>query len=154
MTLMCRAIEEGFLALRRERVQGLPRNLRVLHLWLPDAFAIRYWWRTMRSPIGESSFAAHARHAQPEIRALADAVLDRICEAPRPRLISGACWKSPQAPRASRKDGNCCIAFQRGVIPASGLERDRDSSGFALAPNGVRGGTSPSGSDMDVSAAH
>jgi 2-dehydropantoate 2-reductase len=80
--LMCRAIAEGFRALRREHVQGLPRNLRALHLLLPDAFAIRYWSRMMRAPIGETSFAAHARHAHPEMRVLADAVLERICEAP------------------------------------------------------------------------
>ena len=32
IVLMCRAIEEGFRALRRTGVRGLPRNLRTLHL--------------------------------------------------------------------------------------------------------------------------
>jgi hypothetical protein len=31
--------------------------------------AVRYWARTMRSPAGELCFAAHTRHAEPEMRA-------------------------------------------------------------------------------------
>jgi hypothetical protein len=33
--------------------------------------AVRCWARTMRSPMGELCFAAHARHAEAEMRALA-----------------------------------------------------------------------------------
>jgi hypothetical protein len=40
--------------------------------------AIRYWARVMRSPMGETAFAAHARHAEPEMRRLADDVIARL----------------------------------------------------------------------------
>ena len=32
--------------------------------------AVRYWARAMHSPMGELCFAAHARHAEAEMRAL------------------------------------------------------------------------------------
>ena len=66
---------DGWLAaLRRAGVQGAPRNLRTLHLPVLLPVAVRYWSRTMRSPMGERCFAAHARHARPEMRALASEV--------------------------------------------------------------------------------
>ncbi len=74
LMLMCRAITEAFAALRARGTAGLPRNLAVLHSPLLGAVAVRYWARTMRSPMGELCFAAHARHAQAEMRALADDV--------------------------------------------------------------------------------
>jgi 2-dehydropantoate 2-reductase len=80
--LMCRAIEEGFRALRRAGVQGVPRNLRTLHLPVLRPVAVRYWSRTMRSPMGERCFAAHARHARPEMRALASEVMNCLDDAP------------------------------------------------------------------------
>jgi 2-dehydropantoate 2-reductase len=70
LTLMCRAITEAFAALRADGTAGLPRNLAVLHSPLLRVVAVRYWARTMRSPMGELCFAAHARHAEPEMRAL------------------------------------------------------------------------------------
>jgi hypothetical protein len=80
---MCRSIEEGFGALRRQGVRGLPPNLRSLHRpWLRPV-AVRYWARTMGSPMGERCFAAHARHAESEMRALALDALDRTRNAPR-----------------------------------------------------------------------
>jgi 2-dehydropantoate 2-reductase len=75
---MCRAITDGFTALRSQGVGGLPRNLAVLHARAMQPIAIRYWRRSMRSPIGELAFAAHARHAEPEMRSLARAVLARV----------------------------------------------------------------------------
>jgi 2-dehydropantoate 2-reductase len=81
MTLMCRAIEEGFRALKRNGVAGAPMNLRVLHHRALRPFAIRYWPRTMRSPTGEAIFAAHARHAETEMRTLSSQVLDRLHDA-------------------------------------------------------------------------
>jgi 2-dehydropantoate 2-reductase len=80
--LMCRAIEEGFRALRRHGVAGAPINLRVLHHRALRPFAARYWSRTMRSPTGERIFAAHARHAETEMRTLATLALDRLHDAP------------------------------------------------------------------------
>jgi hypothetical protein len=75
LTLMCRAITEGFRVLRTQRVAGLPRNLAVLHSRALLPVAVRYWARSMRSPMGELAFAAHARHAEPEMRSLARDVL-------------------------------------------------------------------------------
>ena len=78
LKLMCLAITQGFQALHSGHVKGCPRNLAVLHnRWLAPV-AIRYWARMMRSPMGELAFAAHARHAEPEMRTLADDVMSRL----------------------------------------------------------------------------
>jgi 2-dehydropantoate 2-reductase len=82
LTLMCRAITEAFAALRAGGTAGLPRNLAVLYSPLLRVVAVRYWARTMRSPTGELCFAAHARHAEAEMRALARDVLARITGSP------------------------------------------------------------------------
>jgi 2-dehydropantoate 2-reductase len=76
--LMCRAITEGFFALRAQGTGGLPRNLAILHHPLLGWFAAKYWARTMRSRMGELCFGAHARHAQAEMESLADDVLVRV----------------------------------------------------------------------------
>jgi len=78
LRLMCHAIEEGFRMLRRAGVRGLPGNLNTLHRPALRPVAVRYWAKTMRSPLGERCFAAHSRHAEPEMRHLAGAVLDRV----------------------------------------------------------------------------
>jgi hypothetical protein len=70
LTLMCRAITDAFAALRASGTAGLPHNLAVLHAPILRPVAIRYWARTMRSPMGELCFAAHCRHADTEMRAL------------------------------------------------------------------------------------
>ena len=44
--------------------------------------AVRYWARAMRSPMGELCFAAHCRHAEPEMRALGDQVTTRLGDSP------------------------------------------------------------------------
>jgi ketopantoate reductase len=76
--LMCLAITQGFQELRGAHVEGCPRNLGVLHSrWLMPV-ATRYWAHAMRSPMGELAFAAHARHAEPEMRALASDVITRL----------------------------------------------------------------------------
>jgi 2-dehydropantoate 2-reductase len=78
LKLTCAAITEGFQSLHAGHVQGRPRNLAVLHSpWLAP-IAIRYWARVMRSPMGELAFAAHARHAEPEMRRLAQDVIARL----------------------------------------------------------------------------
>jgi 2-dehydropantoate 2-reductase len=82
LTLMCAAVTEAFAALRRSGVTGLPRNLAVLHSPALHLVAVSYWARTMRSPTGELCFAAHARHAQTEMRALADQVTARLANTP------------------------------------------------------------------------
>jgi ketopantoate reductase len=82
LTLMCQAITDAFAALRASGVAGLPRNLALLHKPLLRMIAIRYWGRTMGSPTGELWFAAHARHAEAEMRALARDVQARIPGSP------------------------------------------------------------------------
>jgi 2-dehydropantoate 2-reductase len=85
--LMCAAVTEGFAALRRAGVSGLPRNLAILHAPLLRMVAVRYWARTMRSPMGELCFAAHSRHAQAEMRDLAVHLVERIGNAPGTRNL-------------------------------------------------------------------
>jgi 2-dehydropantoate 2-reductase len=82
LTLMCRAITGAFAGLRADGVAGLPRNLAVLHSPLLRMVAVRYWARTMRSPMGELWFAGHSRHAGAEMRALGDDMAARITDSP------------------------------------------------------------------------
>jgi 2-dehydropantoate 2-reductase len=82
LTLMCQAITEAFAALRAAGPAGLPRNLAVLHNPLLRPVAVRYWARTMRSPMGELCFAAHCRHAEAEMRALGDYAAALITDSP------------------------------------------------------------------------
>jgi 2-dehydropantoate 2-reductase len=82
LTLMCQAITGAFSALRTSGTAGLPRNLGVLHNPILRPVAVRYWARTMRSPMGELCFAAHCRHAEAEMRALAHDVAARITDSP------------------------------------------------------------------------
>ena len=87
LALMCAAVTEAFTALRKTGVTGLPRNLAILHSPALKPVAVRYWGRTMRSPAGELCFAAHARHAQPEMRALGDQVIARLAHSPATRHL-------------------------------------------------------------------
>ncbi len=78
LSLMCRAITEGFAGLRRQNISGAPRNLAFLHRAVLQPIAVSYWARTLHSPMGELCFAAHARHAEDEMRALAAATITRV----------------------------------------------------------------------------
>lgn len=95
LTLMCDAVTEAFRALRESGVTGLPRNLATLHSPALKPVAIRYWARTMRSPAGELCFAAHARHAQPEMRALAVEVTARLGNSPAVGRLSELLLAAP-----------------------------------------------------------
>lgn len=75
---MVRATKQGFKALGRSGNAEIPRNLRVLYLKLPPAFAVSYWRRVLASPRGELWFAAHSRAASEEMRALADDLLAAV----------------------------------------------------------------------------
>jgi hypothetical protein len=94
LALMCRAITEGFGALRAQGAGGRPRNLAILHARVMQPLAVPYWARSMRSPMGELAFAAHARHAEPEMRSLASEILARLARGGEPaslcRLLAGA----------------------------------------------------------------
>jgi 2-dehydropantoate 2-reductase len=82
LSLMCAAVTEAFAALRKSGTTGLPRNLAVLHSPALRPVAVRYWAKTMRSQAGELCFAAHARHAQAEMRSLGDQVTARLASTP------------------------------------------------------------------------
>jgi 2-dehydropantoate 2-reductase len=82
LTLMCRAITEGFAAQRAVGRGGPPRNLALLHHRLMLPVAVRYWARVMRSPMGELCFAAHARHASAEMLALSADVRRQVAGQP------------------------------------------------------------------------
>ena len=69
-------------SLRADGTAGLPRNLAVLHTPPLRPVAVRYWARTMRSPMGELCFAAHSRHAEAEMRTLANDLAARITRSP------------------------------------------------------------------------
>jgi hypothetical protein len=56
----------------------ITRNFTDLHNRLLRWLAVRYWARSMRSTMAELCFAAHARHAEAEIRTLARDVIARV----------------------------------------------------------------------------
>jgi ketopantoate reductase len=84
LTLMCRAIEEGFRALRVQGTHGLPTNLAILHRPILRPIAVRYWARTMRTAMGELCFAGHTRHAADEMIALGTWVLAATADTKTP----------------------------------------------------------------------
>jgi 2-dehydropantoate 2-reductase len=88
LRLMCDAITSGFAALRDSGVGGQPRGLALLHRRAMRPVAMRYWARTLRSPMGELCFAAHSRHAEPEMRALGADVLAKLGQSPRAAALT------------------------------------------------------------------
>jgi 2-dehydropantoate 2-reductase len=89
LRLMCQAITEGFRALRAQDLRGLPRNLALLHHRFLTRIAISYWAHAMRTPVGELAFAAHARHAEGEMRALGRDVLLRLPSSEATKSLRG-----------------------------------------------------------------
>jgi 2-dehydropantoate 2-reductase len=83
LRVMCGAVTEAFSALRRAGTGGQPGSLALLHSPLLRPLAVRYWAATMRSPRGELYFAAHCRHAGPEMCDLAAQVIQRLAGASR-----------------------------------------------------------------------
>lgn len=78
LVLMCQSITEGFADLRSLGIDGVPRNLSLLHRRPLRLIAVSCWGRTMRSPNGERYFAAHVRNAPLEMSAIASAVVARV----------------------------------------------------------------------------
>jgi len=97
---MCRAITQAFAAMRANGLAGLARNLAILHAPLLRPVAVRYWARTMRSPMGELGFAAHCRHAEAKMRALGDDAMARITGSPALAELLGG--RTPGRPGAGR----------------------------------------------------
>jgi 2-dehydropantoate 2-reductase len=72
LRLMVRATRQAFRALRADGNRGIPGNLTVLYLRMPQPFAMRYWQRVLAGPRGELWFAAHSRAAPKEMTSLRD----------------------------------------------------------------------------------
>jgi 2-dehydropantoate 2-reductase len=99
--LMCVAVTEGFTSLQRQRIDGMPRNLRVLHSRLLTPVAVAYWGRAMRASTGELWFGAHARHAVKEMHALSLDVLSQLGEADTAQGLRELLNQNPGEGRAS-----------------------------------------------------
>ena len=67
---MVRATRQAFRALNAAGNTEIPTNLRILYLWVPMPFVVRYWRRVLAGPRGELWFGAHTRAAPEEMRAL------------------------------------------------------------------------------------
>jgi 2-dehydropantoate 2-reductase len=78
VAIMVRAVHEGFAALHRQGIRVTPTNLAVLFGFMPSWFAVRYWQRALRGPLGTQVFAPHTRAARAEMAALAAQVLAQL----------------------------------------------------------------------------
>lgn len=79
-------IREGWAALDARGVAAAPLPLRVIFCWMPLPFAVKYWQRLFGSKRGEHYFARHARHAAPEMAALAADVRAIVGKSAMPHL--------------------------------------------------------------------
>ena len=73
---LVRAIREGFIALQAQQIAIQPPNLHLLFLRMPAWFAVWYWQRALRGPMGTLAMAPHVRHAHDEMALLAQQVRD------------------------------------------------------------------------------
>ena len=74
LQLMVRAVRESFRSLAAIGIREAPFNLRFLHGYMPEWFAVRYWRRQFSSELGQFGLAAHAISARPEMTILAGAI--------------------------------------------------------------------------------
>ncbi len=72
ISMMLRAIRQGFRALQAQGIPVTPLKLRALFLWLPPIVAAMYWKRYLGSERGELTIARHARVAADEMKELAN----------------------------------------------------------------------------------
>jgi 2-dehydropantoate 2-reductase len=106
LRLMVRAVREAFRTLRRADVREVPWNLRILHEFMPEWFAVRYWRRAFSGPLGQFSFAAHSNAARDEMEQLASDV-----------------WRLVHSSRESLSAPSLELLFRRaGLACADGLE--------------------------------
>jgi 2-dehydropantoate 2-reductase len=71
VVMMVKAIREGFRALQALGMMEMPFNLKVLFLWMPEWFAVRYWQYAFQTPVGTLAIAPHANAARDEMRHVA-----------------------------------------------------------------------------------
>jgi 2-dehydropantoate 2-reductase len=69
--LMVRAVRESFQALATQGIRDAPFNLRLLHGYMPEWFAVRYWRQQFSGELGKFSLASHALSARSEMTLLA-----------------------------------------------------------------------------------
>lgn len=88
VVMMVKAIREGFAALQALGMMEMPFNLKVLFLWMPTWFAVRYWQYAFRTAVGTLAMAPHANAARDEMRQVATdmAALLRGSSVPTPTL--------------------------------------------------------------------
>ncbi len=88
VVMMVKAIREGFAALQALGTMEMPFNLKVLFLWMPEWFAVRYWQYAFRTAVGTLAIAPHANAARDEMRQVATdmAALLRGSSVPTPTL--------------------------------------------------------------------
>jgi 2-dehydropantoate 2-reductase len=84
LRLMVAATRQAFQALRAAGTAEIPANLNVLYLRMPEAFAVRYWRRVLKSPRGELWFAAHSRAAPEEMTSLSQELQAAVHHTGRP----------------------------------------------------------------------
>lgn len=84
LRLMVRATRRAFHALQAAGNAESPFKLRILYMWMPEAFAVRYWRRVLASPRGELWFGAHTRAAPEEMHSLAHELQAAVRHTGRP----------------------------------------------------------------------
>lgn len=72
--LMVRGVRESFVALATLGIREAPFNLRLLHEYMPEWFAVHYWKRQFSGELGQFSLASHAISARSEMTLLAGEV--------------------------------------------------------------------------------
>jgi 2-dehydropantoate 2-reductase len=71
LSLMVQGVREGFAAVRSLGLTVTPFPLKVLFMWLPQAFAVYYWRRFFALRMADYVFGGHARTASGEMREVA-----------------------------------------------------------------------------------
>jgi 2-dehydropantoate 2-reductase len=74
LRLMVRAVRESFRSLATIGICEVPFNLRLLHGYMPEWFAVRYWRQQFSGQLGQFGLAAHAISARSEMTILAGEV--------------------------------------------------------------------------------
>jgi hypothetical protein len=72
LRLMVTGVRDGFGAVRSLGHKIAPFGLRALFMWMPAAFAVRYWRRFFAADMADFVFGRHAAAASGEMRELAN----------------------------------------------------------------------------------
>jgi 2-dehydropantoate 2-reductase len=80
------AVREGWLEMDRAKLASAPFALKFIFCHAPLWLSVRYWSKLLSSARGELYFAAHTRHAPPEMAALASDVREFLNTGESPEL--------------------------------------------------------------------